>query len=337
MDFAPIAEVWRGPAVESVHFGIAAVSNASGEVVYGWGDTDVVTFPRSSLKPIQAIALVETGAADAFGLEPQHLALACASHRGEPMHTVRAAKWLERLELPIDALACGPDYPADEDTAADLIRSRTAPSRLFHNCSGKHCGYLTVARHMRWPTAGYDDPSHPTEQLYFDTFSDLLGSDVRNLPLGVDGCTLPAPALSMAAMARCMARYAAADTGDARRNEAIRRLQDAMRRYPELVAGTNQPNVALSEATGGRIVMKGGAEGYLAAFIPDQGLGIALKVADGNARARFVALLAVLREMKLLDKTACADLADLAEPVILDSVGNMAGRICACTPPKAKP
>lgn len=335
MDLAPIAEVWRGPAVESVHFGVAAVANASGEIIYGWGDTAFVTFPRSSLKPIQAIALVETGAADAFGLAPQDLALACASHRGEPMHTDRAARWLERLALSADALACGPDYPADAEAATDLIRSGTTPSRIFHNCSGKHCGYLTVARHMGWPTEGYDDPSHPTEQLYFDTFSDLLGEDVRNLPMGVDGCTLPAPALPMAAMARCMARYAAADTGNATRDAAIRRLQDAMRRFPELVAGTNQPNVALAKATGGRIVMKGGAEGYLAAFIPDQGLGITLKVGDGNARARFVALLAVLRELKLLDAAESAALAELAEPTIYNSVGDVAGRISACTPAKA--
>jgi len=335
MDFAPLAEVWRGPAIESVHFGVAAVANASGEIIYGWGDTEFVTFPRSSLKPIQAIALVETGAADAFGLEPQDLALACASHLGEPMHTARAARWLERLALPVEALACGADYPADETTTADLIRTGTAPSRLFHNCSGKHCGYLTVARHMDWPTEGYDDPAHPTEQRYFDTFSDLLGSDVRKLPLGIDGCTLPAPALPMAGMARCMARYAAANTGSATRDDAIRRLHDAMRRYPELVAGTNQPNVALAKATGGRIVMKGGAEGYLVAFIPDQGLGIALKVADGNARARFVALLAVLRELKLLDEAESRALADLAEPKIYNSVGGVAGRICACTPAKA--
>lgn len=334
MDFAPVAEVWRGPAVESVHYGVAAVANAAGEIIYGWGDTGTVTFPRSSLKPIQALALVETGAADAFTLQPQDLALACASHRGEPMHTARAGQWLTSLGLSAEHLACGPDYPSDEESAADLLRNGTAPSRLFHNCSGKHCGYLTVARHMGWPVEGYDDPSHPTQQLYFDNFSDLLGEDARKFPMGIDGCTLPAPALSMSAMARCMARYAAADTGSQNRDQAIRRLQNAMRAYPELVAGTGQPNVALSKATGGRVIMKGGAEGYLAVFIPDQGLGIALKVADGNSRARFVALLAVLRELKLLNGTEIASLAELAEPSIRNSVGTVVGRICSCPPTK---
>ena len=335
MGYAKFAEVWRGPEIESVHFGAAAVANAAGEVIYGWGDTGIVTFPRSSLKPIQAIALVETGAADAFDLKPEDLALACASHRGEPIHTSRVAAWLDRLGLSESALACGPDYPSDKDTATDLIRSGIEPSRIFHNCSGKHCGFLTVARHMGWPIEGYSDPSHPAQQLYLDNFSDLLGGDAHALPLGVDGCTLPAPALSMADMARSMARYAAAQTGGAKRGQAIRRLHAAMRAHPRLVAGTGQPNVRLSEATGGRIIMKGGAEGYLVAFIPDQELGIALKVADGSARARIVALLALLRELKLLSDGEAATLADIAEVLVPNSVGAVVGHVCACQPPAA--
>lgn len=332
MDYAQIAEVWRGPAVESIHFGAAAVANAQGEIVYGWGDTAIVTFPRSSLKPIQAIALVETGAADAYGLTPEQLALACASHSGEPMHTARVSAWLDTLGLTESDLACGPAYPSDDDTVADLIRAGVEPSRIFHNCSGKHCGYLTVARHMGWPVGGYSDPSHPTQRLYLDNFSDLLGGDAHALPLGVDGCALPAPALPMADMARSMARYAAA-TGE--HGDAIRRLHHAMRAHPKLVAGTGHPNVRLTEATNGRIIMKGGAEGYLVAFVPEQGLGIALKVADGNSRARTVALLAVLRELKLLDADEAAALADIAEVPVRNSVGDTVGRIAACRPPAA--
>lgn len=334
-DYAQFAKVWRGPAVESVHFGAAAVANARGEIIYGWGDTGIVTFPRSSLKPIQAIALVETGAADAYGLTSEHLALACASHRGEPMHTARVSAWLDTLGLAESDLACGPAYPSDDDSVAELIRAGVEPSRIFHNCSGKHCGYITVARHMGWPVDGYRDPSHPTQKLYLDNFSDLLDGDAHALPLGVDGCTLPAPALPMADMARSMARFAAAGAGTEKRGAAIRRLQNAMRAHPKLVAGTGQPNVRLTDATKGRITMKGGAEGYLVAFIPEQGLGIALKVADGNARARTVALLAVLRELKLLDADETAALADIAEPPVRNSVGDTVGHICACQPPAA--
>jgi len=335
MDYARLAEVWRGPALESVHYGAAAVANAAGEVIYGWGDTGIVTFPRSSLKPIQAIALVESGAADALGLAPEDLALACASHRGEPMHTDRVAAWLGRLGLTEDALACGPDFPSDQTVTADLIRAGIAPSRVFHNCSGKHCGFLTVARHLGWPLDGYSDPSHPSQAHYLDVLSDLLHGDARALPLGVDGCTLPAPALSMADMARVMARYAAARTTAPGRSQAIRRLHEAMRAHPRLVAGTGQANVRIGEATGGRIIMKGGAEGYVVAFIPDQAIGIALKIADGNSRARVVALLAVLRELKLLSDGEAAALAPLAEVPMRSSVNAIVGRISACAPPAA--
>lgn len=332
MEYARLAELWRGPAVESVHFGAAAVANAAGEVIYGWGDASLVSFPRSSLKPIQAIALVETGAADALGLAAEDLALACASHRGERMHTGRIEAWLDRLGLEESALACGPDFPANQEAASELIRDGADPSRIFHNCSGKHCGFLSVALHMGWPVDGYDDPSHPTQQLYLDVFSDLLGGDAHGLPLGVDGCTLPAPALSLADMARTMARFAAAQTA-ARRRHAIHRLQEAMRAHPRLVSGTGEPNVRIAEATGGRIVMKGGAEGYLVVFIPDQGIGIALKIADGNSRARVVALLAVLRELKLLSDGETAALAPLAEIPVRNSADTVVGRICACRPP----
>lgn len=332
MEYARLAELWRGPAMESVHFGTAAVANAAGEVIYGWGDASLVSFPRSSLKPIQAIALVETGAADALGLAAEYLALACASHRGERMHTGRIEAWLDRLGLGESALACGPDFPANQEAAAELIRDGADPSRIFHNCSGKHCGFLSVALHMGWPLEGYNDPSHPTQQLYLDVFSDLLGGDAHGLPLGVDGCTLPALALSLADMARTMARFAAAQTA-ARRRHAIHRLQEAMRAHPRLVSGTGEPNVRIAEATGGRIVMKGGAEGYLVVFIPDQGIGIALKIADGNSRARVVALLAVLRELKLLSDGEAAALAPLAEIPVRNSADAVVGRICACRPP----
>ena len=333
MEYARLAELWRGPALESVHFGAAAVANADGEVIYGWGDASLVSFPRSALKPIQAIALVETGAADGLGLAAEDLALACASHRGEPMHTGRVEAWLDRLGLGESALACGPDFPANQEAAAGLIRTGAAPSRIFHNCSGKHCGFLSVAAHMGWPLEGYNDPSHPTQRLYLDVFSDLLGGDAHGLPLGVDGCTLPAPALSLAGMARTMARYAAARTGAAGRKQAIRRLQAAMRAHPCLVSGTGEPNVRIAEATGGRIVMKGGAEGYVAVFVPDQGIGVALKIADGNSRARVVALLAVLRELKLLSGSEAAALAPLAEVPVRDSADAVVGRIHACPPP----
>jgi len=210
MEYAKLAEVWRGPVVESVHFGAAAVANAAGEVLHGWGDPSVVTFPRSSLKPIQTIALVETGAAEKFGLTQRQIALASASHRAEDIHVDLVMEWLAQLDLTEAALACGPDLPRDSERAHAIIRSGGDKSRRYHNCSGKHCGFLTVARHMGWPVEGYNEPSHPTQTLYLEVLSEFLGRDAASLPMGVDGCTLPAPAMSIADMAAVMARYAAA-------------------------------------------------------------------------------------------------------------------------------
>ena len=333
MEFAKLAEVWRGPIVESVHFGAAAVANDAGEILHGWGDPAIVTFPRSSLKPIQAIALVETGAADALGLSERHIALSSASHRGEDIHTDLVEEWLGRLDLGEDALACGPDLPRDLPLLTAAIRAGKDKSRVFHNCSGKHCGFLTVARHMGWPVEGYNDLSHPTQTLYLETLSEFIGRDATALPMGVDGCTLPAPALSIGDMAVAMARYASARVSSPKRADAIRTIQGAIRRYPQYMSGTDQPTDLVVRATDGAVILKTGAEGFLVAFLPEQGLGVALKVADGDPRARVLALLHLLRHLGLLSSDAARDLADLMEPVVRDSAGTPVGRICACEPP----
>ena len=330
MSLVKMVEVWRGSLVESVHLGVAAVANARGEIIAGWGDTGMVTYPRSALKPVQAIALVESGALAARGLTPQHLALACASHRGEPFHTGLVTAWLAGLGLDQSALACGPDHPADETAAAAAIREGHAKQRIYHNCSGKHCGFLTVARHRGWPVEGYDRIEHPAQQLYLDALSELAGRDARALPFGVDGCTLPAAALPVKDMAVLMARFAEARASSPGRRAAILAIHDAMRLNPEYISGTGQPGVQLARATRGRIVMKTGAEGFLMAYAPGQGLGIALKIADGEARARVPALIAVLSAVGLLDQAEQRALARLAEPPVKSSAGAIVGRICAC-------
>ena len=337
MSFVKMVEVWRGPLVESEHLGVAAVANAAGEIIEGWGDTTMQTYPRSALKPIQAIALVETGAYEARGLTSRHLALACASHRGEPFHTELVTAWLADLGLTQNALACGPEQPADAAAVATAILQGHPTQRIYHNCSGKHCGFLTVARHRGWPVEGYDRLDHPAQQLYLDALSELTGRDARALPFGIDGCALPAAALSVAAMAVTMARFAAARVASPARRAAIFAIHDAMRQHPEYVSGTAQPGVQLAHVTRGRIIMKTGAEGFLMAYVPEQGLGIALKIADGEARARVPALIALLSAVGLLDVAEQRELARLAEPPVLNSAGATVGRICACGFENASP
>ena len=336
MSLVKMVEVWRGELVESVHHGVAAVANAAGEIVEGWGDTSLVTYPRSALKPIQAIALVETGAYAARGLTSKHLALACASHRGEPFHTDLVSAWLNALGLTQNALACGPDRPYDEASAVAAIRAGHPVQRIYHNCSGKHCGFLTVAKHRGWAVEGYAGIEHPAQQLYLDSLSELMGREARALPFGVDGCALPAAALPLKAMAVMMARFAAARVASPARSEAILTIHEAMRRHPEYISGTDQPGVHVARATKGRVIVKTGAEGFLMAYIPQQGLAAVLKIADGEARARFPALIALLAAVGLLDADERRELARFAEPVVLNSMGSTVGRICACGFERAK-
>lgn len=325
--FVRLADVWRGPAVESVHQGIAVVADAQGGIVLSHGDPDFVTFPRSSLKPFQAIALVETGAADALGLTEEHVALACASHRAEDFQVALVRDWLGRLGLTESALACGPDLPRGSADQAAVIRGGGGPSRIFHNCSGKHCGFLSVAKRLGAPVAGYQDPSHPTQKLYLETFSELLGRDAATLVRGTDGCSLPALALSVADMARAAARFAAVKVAGQGRQAAIRRLQAAMAAYPDHLSGRDQATSKIVRATGGRVILKSGAEGFVLGFVPERGLGIAVKIADGATRAKMGVLAAIIGKLGLLDAATAERLAEDVEDPIRDGNGALVGRV----------
>ena len=325
--FARLAEIWRGPAVESVHHGCVVAADASGAIRLTIGDPDFVTFPRSSLKPFQAIALVETGAADALGLTEEHVALSCASHRAEDFQVALVRDWLGRMGLEENALVCGADLPRGTADQAKILRGGGGPSRVFNNCSGKHCGFLSVARHIGAPVARYHDPAHETQRLYLSTFSELLGRDAATLPRGSDGCSLPALALSIADMARAAARFAAADVAGEARRAAIRRLQAAMRAHPDHLSGRDQATSKIVRATNGRVLLKSGAEGFVVGFVPEQGIGIAIKIADGATRAKMGVLAAIIRRLGLLDQDAAARLAEEVEDPIRDGNGALVGRV----------
>lgn len=322
-----LARIRRAEVVESQHLGVAAVADASGALLRAWGDPDLVTFPRSSLKPFQAIPLVETGAADALGLSEEHLAMACASHHGQDFQAALVRDWLARLDLTESALVCGPDLPREPAESEAWIRAGGTRSRIFYNCSGKHCGFLSVARRIGAPTAGYDDPAHPAQRLYLAALSELLGRDAAAEPAGVDNCGLPALALPVADMARAAARFAAAAVASPERQAAIRRLQGAMRAYPDHLSGRGEATGRIVRATGGGVLLKSGAEGFVLGFVPERGLGIAVKLIDGAGRAKMGVFAAILGEMGLLERDAARALAEAAEPALRDSNGRTVGRI----------
>ena len=298
---APIAvEVTRGGMVESFHRVIAAVTDASGSLRHAWGDADRLVYGRSAIKPIQAIAFVESGAADAFGLADRHISLACASHSGETMHTETVDAWLKQLGLGNDDLECGNQMPGHEPTAHAMIRKGESPCRIHNNCSGKHCGFLSTAKHLGEPTKGYIRADHPVQKRLIKLCEELGGEDLSATPRGIDGCGIPVFGMSLKAMAVAMARMADPDELPAKRREAILRIRKAVAAEPLMIAGTGRFGSLVLQQLGERILLKTGAEGVYTAAIPELGFGIALKVDDGHARASTVALGWILTQLGVL-------------------------------------
>lgn len=289
-DAAPMAELWRGGVLESTHLGHAVICDTKG-IVEAWGNPGAVIFPRSSCKMIQALPLIESGAADALGLGPEHLALACASHQGAALHVEKTGRWLADLGLSEADLRCGAHEPDDRDERDRLIRAGERPCQLHNNCSGKHCGFLTVTKHQGWGP-DYVEPGHPLQLAIREATGEVAGEEISGI--GIDGCSAPNFAISLEGLARAMAAFAAAREGQGVRQSAMARLVGAMILHPELVAGEKRACTGLMRAARGRAAVKTGAEGVFVAILPGQGIGVAVKALDGAARAAEAAIAALL-------------------------------------------
>lgn len=327
MSSSPVfVEVLRNGVVESRHRGIAAVCDAAGRVVAGWGDLCQPVFPRSAVKPLQALPLIESGAADRFGLDSRHLALACASHGGEPEHVETVAAWLARVGLPQAALECGAHWPSDPDAARALARAGGEPCPLHNNCSGKHSGFLTTAAALGEGTEGYIQPDHPVQRRVTQALSEMMGLDLPAAPWGVDGCGIPTFAAPLPAVAAAMARLADPAALGRARAAACGRIRAAMRAHPHLVAGSGRPCTAVLQAVPD-VVVKAGAEGVYTMALPRRGLGVALKIEDGAGRAAEVAMIALLDHLGALDDDARAALANRPSAPVLNVAGKLVGEI----------
>ena len=293
----PMAELWRGGLLESRHLGLAVICDAKG-VVEAWGDPATVIFPRSSCKMIQALPLIESGAAEAAGLTDAHLAFACASHQGAHLHVDMAARWLATLGLGEPDLRCGAHDPSDHTERNRLIKTDTSPCQLHNNCSGKHCGFLTLTQHLK---AGpeYLALDHPLQIAIKSATEEVTGEATAGH--GIDGCSAPNFATTVHGLARAMAAFAVAKDSGSVRARAMHRLTRAMASHPELVAGEGRACTELMRAMGGRVAIKTGAEAVYVAILPDQGLGMALKITDGGTRAAEAAIAALLVRAGVLD------------------------------------
>ncbi|MCF3974227.1 asparaginase [Paracoccus salsus] len=296
MRSAELIELWRGGQCESLHCGHALVCDDRG-VVEAWGRPSQIIFPRSSCKMIQALPLVESGAANAAGLTDRHLALACGSHSGARLHVDAVGQWLAALGLGEPDLRCGVHMPMDRNEHRRLTCTNETPCQLHNNCSGKHAGFLTLNRHLGGQ-ADYVDPAHPVQRAVRSAFEDVTEEDSRGY--GIDGCSAPNWSCTLEGLGRAMAAFA--NPRQDRRGRAMRRLVDAMRAQPELVAGEDRSCTLLMRAMNGRAAVKTGAEGLFVAILPDQGLAIALKICDGATRAAEAAIAALLVHVGVLDR-----------------------------------
>lgn len=305
-----LAETTRGGVVESVHHGAIAVVDGDGQLVAGVGEVERRVFFRSSAKPFQAIPLIESGAADAFGLTPAELALCCASHHGEPHHQAEVAAMLAKMGLDETALRCGAPLPINEVEAARVSAGLVAPSPLHCDCSGKHAGMLATCRHLGYPIASYLDPDHPLQQTLLAIMAGVLGVDEREIDRGIDGCSLPTFGAPLVTFARAYAALAAParSAGGRGHAAALDRLRTAMAAHPRNVSGEGALVADLMALSGGQVVAKSGAEGLLCLAIPATGYGIAIRVLDGSFRAHPAIVSAVLEQLDLVEPAVVAAL-----------------------------
>lgn len=326
----PIAvEVWRGGMVESRHRCAYAILDAAGGIVESQGDIERPIYARSAIKSLQALPLVESGAADRFKLTDKELALACASHNAEPMHVEAVAAWLAKIGCSADDLECGPQLPYHEPSAHRLLANGGAARRIYNNCSGKHSGFLSTARHKGEPTRGYVGFDHPVQNRVTRALSEICGVDLARAPRGIDGCGIPVLGLSLRAFALGLARIADPAKLPAERKAAAGRIFAAIAREPLMFGGTGNFDSEVTKGCGGRFALKTGAEGVYAAILPALGFGIALKADDGAGRAAEVAMGALLVKLKQIVPAERTALARYLVPAVTNWAGSRVGEIRA--------
>jgi L-asparaginase II len=331
----PLVEVTRGRITESRHRGHVVVVEPDSKTIAELGSADTVTYLRSSAKPHQSLPLIVSGAADRFGFSDKEIALACASHSGEPIHTVIVASILKKIGLPSSALKCGTHEPFSAEVTRKLREDGEQPNVLQNNCSGKHAGMLALALHLGAPTESYDETDHPVQLAISRTIAQFSGVPAEQIEVATDGCGVPVFGVSIRAMAIMYARLIAPpeefgpDVG-----KACRRIVSAMMRYPELIGGTvDRLDTELMRAASGRLISKVGAEGvYTVGVLPcerwSRGLGLALKIEDGDDhRARPTVVIESLRQLGILQNESLPALSRYASFSVRNRRGETVGEV----------
>jgi L-asparaginase II len=333
----PLVEVRRGGITESRHRGHVVAIEPNGNIAGSLGAPHNVTFLRSSAKPLQALPLLTSGAADRFGFNDEEVAMACASHNGEPIHTKIVASMLEKIGLGVEALRCGVHEPYSPEAAAVLRAHNEVPTALHNNCSGKHAGMLALALHLGAPIDNYEAPENPVQRAIAQAVSDFTDVALEDLAVGIDGCAAPIFGVSIRAMAFAYARLVSPPQSfDKPARDACARIARVMMKYPELIGGTSERlDTEIMRAAPGRIVSKVGAEGvYTAGILPCErwpnGLGLALKIEDGDdKRARPTVVIESLRQLGVLYDESLEAVSRYAFFPVQNRRGDVVGEIRA--------
>jgi L-asparaginase II len=310
----PVVEVTRGDIVESIHYGGFVVVDSSGKIFGSLGAQDLLSYPRSSMKPFQALPFIERGGDEAFGFTDQEIAILCASHAGTDLHVSVLKGMHQKVGIVEDDLRCGVHWPSDAKTRHAMRAAGEEPTPFRHNCSGKHTGMLAYCALEGWDKETYLDPNHPLQVHIRETLAEMLRMNPNDLPLGIDGCSAPVYGIPMQNMAEAVARLADPKNLDQKRAAACRKITAAMMTNPVMVAGPGKFDTDLMTTAKGKVFSKGGAEGYqiigvMPGVIEDgsPGLGIAIKISDGDPLGRARAYISLL----ILDALGVLDEADL--------------------------
>ena len=293
-----MVEITRSNFTESAHYGVAVLINSSGEILQEWGNSNALIYPRSALKPIQSLNLYKDGVAKALGLSDNLIALTTASHHAENIHQKMINNWLKKINLKEKHLSCGPSWPWNIKDQFKAHSKYKVKRKIFHNCSGKHCGHLAVSKYKNLPIKNYQNKDHPIQKDLIKLIEDLSKYKIKNI--GVDGCTLPNPLIPLKKFA-----FAVAQLADYKKlNEystIAKRIFDSCVKFPEITGGSKSINSILTKLSKGKIFVKNGAEGVFVAIIPEQKSALAVKIIDGASRAAEVAIAGLLSELKIIN------------------------------------
>ena len=316
-----MVEVTRSGEVESFHHGVAVLINSSGDILKEWGNSDLNIFPRSALKPIQTLNLYKDGLANSMNITEEQIAITTASHHAEKNHLEIISNWLRKINISEENLACGHDWPWNlEDKFKEKLKNKIK-RRIYHNCSGKHCGHLAVCKHKNLNLKNYHEKTHPLQKDLIQLIENLSDYKIKNI--GVDGCTLPNPLMPLKKFALAASRL----TDDKKLNEnkdIAKKIFNSCVNFPEITGGRNSANCILTKLANKRIFFKNGAEGVFLALIPEINSALVVKILDGAARAAETAIAGLISELNIIDEN---ELAKLKSSEVINSTGQKIGKM----------